>query len=127
MDQEYKILQNQNKYIQTEIDSLVDNTTINSRKNTYFAEDNMLLFYVNRMLYIIYFGIYLALLVSIYLNWQNTSIITKVVIVVVFLLLPYAIDAISKFMHEKFIIAMRLLYKGNAIFLYEPPKKTDTL
>jgi uncharacterized repeat protein (TIGR02543 family) len=124
---EYSLIDNENNYLQKEIDALIDSTSNNSRKNTYFSEDNMFVIYVNRMLFIVYIGIYLTLIYSLYLNRQTTGTTTIIIIAVVFLLLPYAIDAISKFMYEKFIMAMRLLYKGNAFFLYELPKKTDTL
>ena len=124
---EYTLIDNENNYLQKEIDALINSTTVNSRTNTYFAEDNMLLFYVNRMLFVVYIGIYLALLFSIYSNRQSTSMVMTIIIAAVFLLLPYAIDGISRFMYAKFINAMHLLYKGNAFFLYEPPKKTDTL
>lgn len=124
---EYTLIDNENNFLQKEINALIDSTSNNSRKNTYFSEDNMFIIYVNRMLFIVYIGIYLALIYSLYLNRQTTGTATIIIIAVVFLLLPYAIDAISKFMYEKFIMAMRLLYKGNAFFLYDPPKKTDTL
>ena len=127
MSDNYQALKEQNTYLQTEIDSLVDNTSMNSRKNTYFSEDKMLMIYVNRMLFIIYICIYLVLLYSLYSNWQTTGMVMTIIIAAVFLLLPYAIDGISRFMYAKFINAMHLLYKGNAFFLYEPPKKTDTL
>jgi hypothetical protein len=127
MSNNYERLQNENKYLQAEVDALNNNTSLNSRKNTYFSEDKMLMIYVNRMLIVIYIGIYLALLYSLYSNFQTTGLLKTLIIALVFLLLPYSIDAISKFMHEKFINAMHLLYKGNALFLYEPPKKTDTL
>lgn len=116
-----------NKYLQTEIDSLTNSANANSRINTYFAEDKMLLIYVNRMMLIIYIGIYFSLLFSLYLHRQTTSILNMVVISVVFFLLPYAIDIIAKYLYNKFISAMQILYKGNALYLYKPVNKVDTL
>jgi hypothetical protein len=127
MDGQYDALQSQNNNLQIDIDSLVNSTSKNARNNTYFSEDKMLMIYTNRMLFIIYIGIYLALLYSLYSNRQTTGTLVTIIIALVFLLLPYSIDAISKFMHEQFIKGMRIFYKGNAFFLNEPPKKTDTL
>lgn len=120
-------IQEENLYLQKEIDSLSDNTNTVSRMNTYFAEDKMLSIYVNRMMLIIYIGIYFAVLYSLFLNRQSTSTLSIVVIAVVFFLLPYAIDIIAKYMYNKFISAMQILYKGNALYMYKPVDKVDTL
>jgi hypothetical protein len=120
-------IQEENGYLQKEIDFLSDNTNTVSRMNTYFAEDKMLSIYVNRMMLIIYIGIYFAVLYSLFLNRQSTSTLSIVVIAVVFFLLPYAIDIIAKYMYNKFISAMQILYKGNALYMYKPVDKVDTL
>jgi hypothetical protein len=120
-------IEEENQYLQKEIDSLINSTNTSSRMNTYFAEDKMLSIYVNRMMIIIYIGIYFALLYSLFLNRQSTSTLSIVVIAVVFLLLPYAIDIIAKYMYNKFISAMHILYKGNALYMYKPVDKVDTL
>ena len=127
MDDNYNALKDHNDYLQSDVVSLTNRTNVNSRSNIYFAEDKVLMIYVNRMLLIVYIGIYLALLYSLYSNWQTTGLYMSIAILLVFLVLPYSIDAISKFMHEKFINAMHLLYTGNSFFLYKPPKKTNTL
>jgi hypothetical protein len=125
MDAEYLIITNENKNIKKEIDSLSDSTSKNSRLNTYFAEDQAIVIYFNRILLLTYIVIYVFVLLSLYLNRAKTPIITTVSIAVIFAALPYFIDLISKHMYYRFLNIMQLLYKGNSVYLYKPPEKLD--
>jgi hypothetical protein len=127
MSDTYAVLKNENKNIQKEIDSLNNSTSKNTRLNTYYAEDQALVLYLNRILLVSYIVIYLVVLLSVYLNREETPIMTIISIVVIFAAFPFFIDIVSKYMYSKFLDIMHLLYKGNSVYLYKPPEKTDTL
>ena len=122
---EYALIDNENNYLQKEINSLIDSTTKNTRLNTYFAEDQAMVLYLNRILLLTYIVIYVFVLLSLYLNRATTPIITTISIAVIFAALPYFIDLISKYMYYRFLNIMQLLYKGNSVYLYKPPEKLD--
>ena len=124
---EYELIVNENNYLQKEINSLVDSTSKNTRLNTYFAEDQALVLYLNRILMLTYIVIYVFVLLSLYLNRATTPITTTISIAVIFLALPYFIDLISKYMYYRFLNIMQLFYKGNSVYLYKPPEKLDTV
>ena len=125
LDAQYSNITKENNNIKTEINSLVDSTSKNTRLNTYFAEDQAIVIYFNRILLLTYIVIYVFVLLSLYLNRAKTPIITTVLIAVIFAALPYFIDLISKYMYYRFLNIMQLLYKGNSVYLYKPPEKLD--
>ena len=125
LDSQYSNITKENNNIKTEINSLVDSTSKNTRLNTYFAEDQALVLYLNRILLLTYIVIYVFVLLSLYLNRATTPIITTISIAVIFAALPYFIDFISKYMYYRFLNIMQLLYKGNSVYLYKPPEKLD--
>ena len=124
---EYSNIKNENKNIKRKLDSTIDSTQKNLRLNTYFAEDQTFVIYLNRIFLIVYIVIYAFVLLSLYLNSKNTPIITSVSIALIFAAFPYFIDIISKYMYYKFLSIMKLLYKGNSIYLYKPPEKVEIL
>jgi len=127
MDSEYNILQNENQNIQKIITQLADDTSKNTRLNTYFAEDQATVLYLNRILLLTYIVIYFFLLMSLFLNREKTPLVSIIIIAVVFFAFPFFIDNVSKYMYSRFLELMQLLYKGNSVYLYKPPTKVDTL
>lgn len=127
MDAEYSIIQNENTNIKKEINSLTTSTTTNSRANTYFLEDKALALYINRMLLFVYAVAYLLMLFSLFIHRESAGILFIVSMIVVFLIFPFFIDGITKYMYDRFIDAMQLIYKGNAMYLYKPPDKIVSL
>jgi hypothetical protein len=125
LDAQYSNITKENNNIKKEMDSLTDNTTKNTRLNTYFAEDQAMVLYLNRILLLTYIMIYVFVLLSLYLNRATTPITTTISIAVIFAALPYFIDLISKYMYYRFLNIMQLLYKGNSVYLYKPPEKLD--
>lgn len=127
MDAEYSILQNENKNVKKEIDSLTDSTLTNSRTNAYFMEDKALAMYINRVLLLVYYVAYLLMLFSLFVHRGSAGIPFIIIMIVVFFIFPFVVDGISKYMYDQFISAMQLIYKGNALYLYKPPTKIDFL
>lgn len=123
----YAALSNQNANIQTEIDSLVDNSSMSSRLNTYLAEDRAFISYLNKFMILIYVFVYFLLLLTLYLNRSNTSTFTIIGIALTFIILPFAINILSKYMYRTFLKIMHLIYKGNSVYLYNPPEKINSL
>ena len=126
-DAKYSIIKNENAQIKTVLDSLNDDTSKNSRLNTYLAEDQAVVLYFNRILLLSYIVIYVFVLLSLYLNRAKTPLISTIAIAVVFFAFPFFIDTISKNIYYEFLNIMQLLYKGNSVYLYKPPTKVDTL
>ncbi len=127
MDAEYSIIQNENKNLKKEIDSLTNSTSTNSRINAYFLEDKALAIYINRVLLLVYGVAYLLMLFSLFLHRESAGIIFIVAMIVTFSAFPFFIDGVSKYMYDRFINIMQLVYKGNALYLYKPPDKIDTI
>jgi hypothetical protein len=127
MDAEYSIIQNENTNIKKEINSLTNSTSTNSRTNTYFMENKALALYINRILLFVYGVAYLLMLFSLLIHRESAGIPFIILMIVVFSLFPFFIDGISKYMYDRFISAMQLIYKGNAMYLYKPSDKISAL
>jgi hypothetical protein len=127
MDAEYSIIQNENTNIKKEINSVTNNTMTNSRTNTYFMEEKALALYINRVLLLVYGIAYLLMLFSLFIHRESAGISFIILMIVVFLLFPFFIDGITKYMYNQFISVMQLIYKGNAFYLYKPPDKIEFL
>jgi hypothetical protein len=127
MDAEYSIIQNENTNVKKEINSITNNTLTNSRTNTYFMEEKALALYINRVLLLVYGIAYLLMLFSLFIHRESAGISFIILMIVVFLLFPFFIDGITKYMYNQFISVMQLIYKGNAFYLYKPPDKIDFL
>ena len=127
MDAEYSIIQNENKNIKKEINSITNSTSTNSRTNSYFMEEKALALYINRVLLLVYGIAYLLMLVSLFIHRESAGISFIILMIVIFSLFPFFIDGITKYMYNQFISVMQLIYKGNAFYLYKPPDKIDFL
>ena len=106
MDAEYSIIQNENTNIKKEINSVTNNTMTNSRTNTYFMEEKALALYINRVLLLVYGIAYLLMLFSLFIHRESAGISFIILMIVVFLLFPFFIDGITKYMYNQFISVM---------------------
>ena len=48
-------------------------------------------------------------------------------LLIIFAILPFTIDFISKFIYNRFKEVLHFFYRGNSLYLYEPKKITDNL
>jgi hypothetical protein len=105
----------------------INSTAItNNRRGYYFSQDKTILIYVNKVLLILYYIIFIVFAVSLYLNRESYSIISIVIILILFGLLPYIIKYITRFAYNKFLDLAHLFYKGNVRYL-GPPADTATM
>lgn len=104
------------------INQINSTSMTNNRIGYYFSQDKTILIYVNKVLFILYYVVYIVFAVSFYLNRESYSPISIVIILVLFGLLPYIIQYITKFAYERFLNLAHLFYKGNARYL--GPKAT---
>lgn len=101
----------------------VESTSMtNNRIGYYFSQDKTILIYVNQILLVLYYFIYIVFAVTFYLNRESYSTISIVIILVLFGLLPYMIKYITKFAYERFLELAHLFYNGNTRYL--GPKTT---
>jgi len=101
----------------------VESTSMtNNRIGYYFSQDKTILVYVNQVLLVLYYVVYIVFAATLYLNRESYSTISIVIVLVLFGLLPHMIKYITKFAYERFLDLAHLLYKGNARYL--GPKAT---
>ena len=127
INREYILIDNENIKLQKQLNSIIDSTQTNTRSNTYFIEDKALTLYMNRVLLLVYGVAYFIMLFSLFIHRKTAGIPFIIVMIVIFFLFPFVIDGVAKYMYDRFISAMHLIYKGNALYLYKPPEKTNTL
>uniref|UniRef100_A0A6C0B6G3 Transmembrane protein n=1 Tax=viral metagenome TaxID=1070528 RepID=A0A6C0B6G3_9ZZZZ len=112
--------------IDNAINEISSSAMTNNRRGYYFSQDKTILIYVNQVLLVLYYIIFVVFAVSLYLNRESYKISSIIIILVLFGLLPYMIKYITRFAYNKFLDLTHLFYKGNARYL-NPPADTATM
>jgi len=120
-------LQQANSDLVTKINTLENEANVVSRADTYFFEDQALVLYINKMLIFTYGIIYLIMAFGLYTRYAEMSAVKIGGLLIIFAILPFTIDFISKFVYKRFKEVLHFFYRGNSLYLYEPKKMTDTL
>lgn len=106
-----------NEAIELAITDIESEATINNRLGYYFGQDQATMIYVNQIMLILYYIVFLILALSFYLNRESYSIFLIVVCLVLFGLLPFVIKFITNYSYEKFLDLSHMFYNGNARYL----------
>ena len=120
-------LQQANTDLVTKIQKLENEANVVSRADTYFSEDQALVLYINKMLIFTYVVIYLIMAFGFYTQYGKMSALKIGGLLIIFAILPFTIDFISKFIYNRFKEVLHFFYRGNSLYLYEPKKITDNL
>ena len=106
-----------NEAIELAITDIESEATINNRLGYYFGQDQATMIYVNQIMLILYYIVFLILALSFYLNRELYSIFLIVICLVLFGLLPFVIKFITNYSYERFLDLSHMFYNGNARYL----------
>jgi hypothetical protein len=113
-----KQLKIENAKLETEIANQENNFNKYDRVNFYYAQDEVMQVYVQKLMTFLYIIIYLFLCYGFYSNSEKYSRFSIILYLVVFAVLPFTFRVISKFMYKIFLQILHMFNNGNAAYLY---------
>jgi hypothetical protein len=110
-------IQNKIAAIKKAIADITSEQNINNRTHYFFSQDNYVNMYRNRVMFILYYIVFILLAFSFYINRESYSIYMIVLALILFALLPFVIKYITRFAYIRFLELLKLFYNGNARYL----------
>ena len=112
----------QTTLVNEEIKSVTTNKDKSERLEYYSAQNEALLIYVRKILFILYYIVFVMMVITLYMKRQQLSLIFVGIILVFFGIFPYIVDYVATYAYYRWLDIMHYFYAGNAAYLYQPPK-----
>ena len=116
-----KQLKIDNMNLETEIEKQQNETNKYDRLNYYYSQDEVMNVYVQKILTILYLIIYLSFVYFIYSNHDKYGTFSSIVYILIFTVLPFTIQFISRFLYKTFLQILHIFNTGNSAYLYITP------
>lgn len=88
------------------------------RVNTYYSQDEVMIVYIQKILTILYVVIYLFFVYFLYSYQDKYNIFISILFLIIFAVLPFMFQLISKFFFQTFLKILHAFSAGNAAYLY---------
>lgn len=115
-------IQSQTTLVNDEINSLKASKDKSERLEYYSAQKEVLLTYVIKILFILYYIVFALMTVAIFMKRQQFSLIFVGIMLIFFGFFPYIVDYVATYAYYRWLDIMHYFYAGNAAYLYQPPK-----
>lgn len=112
----------QTALVNDEIKNLRMEKDKSERLEYYSTQKEVLLSYVKQVLFILYYIVFAAMAVLLFIKRQKFSLLLVGVLLVTFGIFPFIIDYVASLAYYRWLDIMHYFYAGNAAYLYQSPK-----
>ena len=112
----------QTTLVNEEINSVKTNKDKAERLEHYSTQNEVLLIYVRKILFILYYIVFVMMVITLYMKRQQLSLIFVGILIVFFGIFPYIVNYVATYAYYRWLDIMHYVYAGNAAYLYQPPK-----
>ena len=113
-----KQLKKENANLETELQTKQSEFNKYDRVNTYYSQDEVMIIYIQKIMTILYTVIYLVFVYFLYSNQDKYNIFISILFLIIFAVLPFMFQLISKFFFQTFLKILHAFSAGNAKYLY---------
>lgn len=115
-------LAKENAKLEIEIQKKENELRIHDRANDYYLQDEVMQVYVQKMLTILYVVIYFFFIYFLYSNQDKYSRPMSVLYLIIFVVLPFTLHLVSRFLYTIFLKILHIFNNGNAAYLFVDTK-----
>jgi hypothetical protein len=112
----------QTKLVNKKINSVKTNKDKSERLEYYSAQNEVLLTYVRKVLFILYYIVFAMMAIALFMRRQQLSLLFVGIMLLFFGIFPYIVDYVATYSYYRWLDIMHYFYAGNAAYLYQPPK-----
>lgn len=112
-----KQLEIANAELDKELERVTNEANKSERVNDYAEQDDVMLIYIQKILFVLYAIIYIIMVYMLYVN-PETSKVYFGIMVVLFALVPFVFWLVGKYFSDVLLKIVKIFIKGNANYLY---------
>lgn len=108
----------ENANLETELQTKQSEFNKYDRVNYYYSQDEVMIIYIQKIMTILYAVIYAFFVYFLYSNQDKYNIFISILFLIIFAVLPFMFQLISKFFFQTFLKILHAFSAGNAKYLY---------
>ena len=108
--------------VNDKIMSVKTNKDKSERLEFYSAQNEVLLTYVRKILFILYYIVFAIMAITLFMKRQQFSLLFVGVLLAFFGIFPYIVDYVATYAYYRWLDIMHYFYAGNVAYLYQSDK-----
>ena len=120
LNEQNALLLTEIKNTQNAIEDISENKTKSERLEYYSTQKEVILVYVKKILFILYYIIFAMLALMLFMKRDQYGLVFIILTLVFFGIFPYIVDFVATNLYYRWLDIMHYFYAGNVAYLYQP-------